>query len=60
MIKFSTTKSKYFINTSGDNIIVYKKLFLFVFYKHKLFKDLDKQLNILINDKISRNTKKST
>ena len=43
MIKFSTTKSKYFINTSGDNIIVYKKLFLFVFYKHKLFKALDKR-----------------
>ena len=35
MIKFSTTKSKYFINTSGDNMIVYKRLFLFVFYKYK-------------------------
>ncbi len=47
MIKFSTTKSKYFINTSGDNIIVYKKLFLFVFYKHKLFKDLDKAIKYI-------------
>ena len=44
MIKFSTTKFKYFINTSGDNIIIYKKLFLFVFYKHKSFKDLDKAI----------------
>ena len=47
MIKFSTTKSKYYINTSGNNMIVYKKLFLFVFYKHKSFKDLDKAIKYI-------------
>ena len=47
MIKFSTTKSKYFIDTSGDDIIIYKKLFLFVFYKHRLFKDLHKSFEEL-------------
>ncbi len=47
MIKFTTTKSKYFINTSGDNMIVYKKLFLFVFYKHKVFTDLDKAIKYI-------------
>ena len=47
MIKFSTTKFKYFINTSGDNMIIYKKLFLFVFYKHKSFKDLDKAIKYI-------------
>lgn len=47
MIKFSTTKSKYFINTSEDNIIVYKKLFLFVFYKHKSFEELDNAIKYI-------------
>ena len=46
-LQITNTKSKYFINTSGGSIMVYKKLFPFVFYKHKVFTDLDKAIKYI-------------
>ncbi len=46
-IIITNTKSKYMIRTYGYNIIVYKKLFPYVFIKHRVFDDLDKAIEYI-------------
>tara|TARA_R100001594_G_scaffold33371_3_gene61933 strand:+ start:818 stop:1021 length:204 start_codon:yes stop_codon:yes gene_type:complete len=59
-IIITNTKSKYMIRTygkenrisnkfpfDGDSIIVYKKLFPYVFIKHRVFDDLDKAIEYI-------------
>ncbi len=46
-IIITNTKTKYMIRTYGDSIIVYKKLFPYVFIKHRVFDDLDKAIEYI-------------